>query len=507
MNIKILNNTGFGSFALLDAAIRYAVDNGADVINMSVVGFSNDIFEDALNYAFEKGVVVVAAAGNENLDLNRLQRYPICSDAGDDRYKVIGVSAITEEHHITNFSNVGSDCIDLTAPGENISSTLRFSPTNDLDEKYGGGWTGTSFAAPLVSGTAALLKSIQPGWGPKEIYTAITETAHHTPGQDEIAYAHLFGAGLLQVDKAVQYALERPRILRRQAVASSLFAINKKTGDIYTGFFDDTASTREVYAHLKGVDTVVSYVADDGDVEHIVKRTIDAATSRIEIYNGEWALVQWWVLPFSGDVSIAVGDVLGTAKSEVIIAPKEGGTFYFRVYSISGTLLSEYVTEQEHDGVSLALAADAEREHLQIVLLYDNGAGLTLGVFDGSGVLVDERRLDEPTRRGNIVAADIDADGTDEYILSAGAGNAPFLYYIKTDGALLRKFWGYAGEYTAGISLGKLDYDMDGRDDVLMWSEDGTQPIRIWNYRSQKLFQWQPFEEPVNVSLDVVPTF
>ena len=65
---------------------------------------------------------------------------------------------------------------------------------------------GTSFAAPMVSGAAALIKGIHPEWGPKEIYDILLQTVHHTPNQDEAIYANLFGSGLLQIDKAVNKA-------------------------------------------------------------------------------------------------------------------------------------------------------------------------------------------------------------------------------------------------------------------------------------------------------------
>jgi len=54
-----------------------------------------------------------------------------------------------ESHHLATFSNTGSNCIDITAPGVDVSSTVRFSPTNGLVERYEGGWNGTSFSAPF----------------------------------------------------------------------------------------------------------------------------------------------------------------------------------------------------------------------------------------------------------------------------------------------------------------------------------------------------------------------
>lgn len=241
MNLKIVGNDGSGSGLAVETAIIYAVDNGAHVINISAVGTS-EVFDivalkQAINYAYEKGVVVVAAAGNGMQSLNDNQLYPICADEGNGVEKVLGVTAIRESHQLAIFSNVGSACVDITAPGVHVSSTVRFSPTNGLTERFSGNWNGTSFATSLVSGAAALIKSLQPAWGAKEIYEALLKSTHHTPNQDEAGYADLFGAGLLQINKAVDYA--RERIVSKRPVDESLIWQKQKDGSrVVSGDFD-----------------------------------------------------------------------------------------------------------------------------------------------------------------------------------------------------------------------------------------------------------------------------
>ncbi len=212
MNLKVIDNSGEGDLELLFEAIHYAVDNGADIINLSLA--SNDAsnllsLKEEIKRAYNSGVVVVAAVGNNMQSMSESPYYPACVDAHEDEQWLLGVSAIREDHRLAMFSNSGGDCIDLTAPGQNITSTVRYAPRYNLKTLYSGGWQGTSFSAPLVSGTAALIKAINPHWGAKEIYQALLSTVHHTPGQDEVIYKNLFGAGLLQVDKAVEYAWER----------------------------------------------------------------------------------------------------------------------------------------------------------------------------------------------------------------------------------------------------------------------------------------------------------
>ena len=127
------------------AAIIYAADNGADVISMSFGGmFKSSLIKDALDYAYDKGVVLVAAAGNDNFEL---MRYP----AG---YKnVISVSATCQYDGRAVFSNYG-ESIDVAAPGVDILSTI---PNGAYDSK-----SGTSMACPQVAGVAGLLISKNP---------------------------------------------------------------------------------------------------------------------------------------------------------------------------------------------------------------------------------------------------------------------------------------------------------------------------------------------------------
>jgi subtilisin family serine protease len=122
-------------------ALSYAINNGADVINMSFAGSDLSVLLDVLNIANDLNVVVVAAAGNSN-STGRV--YPAAFDS------VISVGALSSNNTRASFSNYG-DWVDIAAPGVNILSTL---PNNNFGNK-----SGTSMAAPFVAGAAALIKS------------------------------------------------------------------------------------------------------------------------------------------------------------------------------------------------------------------------------------------------------------------------------------------------------------------------------------------------------------
>lgn len=152
MPIKCVKSDGTASYLAIAAAIRYAADHDARVINLSLGGvYPSVILEDACSYAFEKGCVIVAAAGNSSA--------PVLYPAAYDDY-CLAVAATDANDHVTTWSNFGSE-IDVAAPGDYVFGALYSLDEPDNYKKYGWG-SGTSFAAPYVSGAAALLMAYKP---------------------------------------------------------------------------------------------------------------------------------------------------------------------------------------------------------------------------------------------------------------------------------------------------------------------------------------------------------
>lgn len=133
------------------AAIRYAVANGANIINYSAGGgIKNEAELAALKWAEEKGVLVVAAAGNEGVDSDQYPFYP----ADYDLPNILSVTAVDQFDELLRTSNFGSRSVAIAAPGKNIYSTLP-------GEQHGY-LTGTSQATAFASGVAALMMSKYP---------------------------------------------------------------------------------------------------------------------------------------------------------------------------------------------------------------------------------------------------------------------------------------------------------------------------------------------------------
>ncbi|MFS1511252.1 S8 family peptidase [Chengkuizengella sp. SCS-71B] len=158
MSVRVLDRDGFGTNEGVANGITYAADNGADVINLSLGSPSSSrVVEDAVNYAWDRGVVVVAAAGNAG---NRKRNYPAYYT------NTIAVAATDENDRKASFSTFGS-WVDVAAPGVDIVST-----------RLGGGYVsynGTSMASPHTAGLAALLAS--QGLSNVEIRDKIESTA------------------------------------------------------------------------------------------------------------------------------------------------------------------------------------------------------------------------------------------------------------------------------------------------------------------------------------------
>lgn len=205
-------------------AIRYAVDNGADVINMSFgKGYSphKEVVNEAIKYADEKGVLMVHGAGNEAKNTDQSESYPtdnyggMFSDSSATLWLSVGATTWKpNEEFIANFSNYGEETVDLFAPGVDIYSTM---PDNKYEFQE-----GTSMASPVVAGTAALIMAYYPDLSPQQIRQIILDNVLRYPDQQvrvphegnpqesETALFHELSSsdGIVNVYRALQAAEE-----------------------------------------------------------------------------------------------------------------------------------------------------------------------------------------------------------------------------------------------------------------------------------------------------------
>ncbi|MCU0571039.1 MAG: S8 family peptidase [Oculatellaceae cyanobacterium Prado106] len=198
MPLKVLSGGGGGTVADIAEAIRFAADNGAGVINMSLGGGGDaDVMREAIDYAYNKGVVIVAAAGNANTNsASYPSRYP----------NVIAVSALDATGVKAPYSNYGAG-VDISAPGGSTTggNELGGILQNTIDPSTGASvfasLQGTSMASPHVAGVAALIRSVGVE-DPAMIAEVLKNSARKVQG-DELNH---FGAGQLDADAAVKLA-------------------------------------------------------------------------------------------------------------------------------------------------------------------------------------------------------------------------------------------------------------------------------------------------------------
>ncbi|MUK90425.1 S8 family serine peptidase [Ornithinibacillus sp. L9] len=179
--VRVLDANGSGSLANIANGIRYAADNGAEVINLSL-GCACDTraLEDAVNYAWNRGSVVVAAAGNDGTS----QQFQPASYAN-----AIAVGAVDRNNNKASFSNWGT-WVDVAAPGVDIASTY---PGNRYVYL-----SGTSMASPYVAGQAALLTG--QGRSNSQVRAAIQNTTDSMNGS-----GYYVRYGVINAYNAVRY--------------------------------------------------------------------------------------------------------------------------------------------------------------------------------------------------------------------------------------------------------------------------------------------------------------
>jgi subtilisin family serine protease len=164
-------------------AIRYAVDNGAKVVNMSFgkkISPHKKWVDDAFKYAAEHDVLLVQAAGNDNQDVDVIPDYPndIFEDGSStdaDNYINVGASGPKKDEKLAaDFSNYGKKNVDVFAPGVKVTSVSKDAETNTED--------GTSFASPITAGVAALILEYYPDLTAKQVKEAILKSAKPLTG-------------------------------------------------------------------------------------------------------------------------------------------------------------------------------------------------------------------------------------------------------------------------------------------------------------------------------------
>ncbi len=438
MPLRILDGLGSGTSDNATEAVNYAVANGAKVINSSFTGLSIDPgYRQSIRNAYNAGVAVVAAVGNDdnygNGDLDVTPIYPACYERFDGQDWVIGVAASDEDDEKTGFSNYGS-CVDISAPGTDVYGTqYRNNADVDLSSFYSGGWSGTSVAAPQVTGAIALLLAEYPTLSVDDLQTVLQLSVD--PVAIGTAYAGDMGAGRLNIARAFELA---PSFATATAIENSSLSL---------------------------------VVAPHSELGPEVRR-FNLYTEQLNSYDA-------YTSDFMGGVRVAMGDVDGDGVEEIITGAGPGGGPQVQVLELDGTVIGSFFAFEEYDHSGIYVATgDVNGDGIdEVIVSSESDPQGRVRIFDHTGSRLRTLWLAGYAHHSiRVAAGDMDGDGIDEIITGLGPGGAPEVKIIKYNGSILKTFDAYASTYDKGIYVGVGDVDGDGEQEIVTGTDDGGGP-------------------------------
>jgi len=411
MPLRVLNDKGEGRIGAVVRAIDYAVANGADIINLSFVTYNySEALQEAIARAYRAGVIIVAAAGNdettgEGRNTSKSPIYPACMDGANGENMVIGVAATDALDQKASFSSYGFNCIDLTAPGISFFNTITYGGNPQAaDKNYDGYWSGTSMAAPIVSGVMALVAQVNPDLSRSEIINLVLASANNTSMLNP-AYLGQLGHGRVNADEAVNLA----RDLMYNHV------------------------TRLLIAPSSGVNNI-----------------------KIDNVNGS-VINQFTPADFKTGVNISSGDVNGDGEDEIIAAAEKGSEPWVRIYDKQGKLLKQFLAYDKNfkGGVRLAVGDFDGNGSADIITVPGAGGGPHVKIFNSEGRLLRQFFADSQKARGGLTVAigDVDNNGRNELIIGAGTNEKPFIKIFNGEAKLQGVFLAFPKNYTGGVNV------------------------------------------------------
>ena len=258
--VRALGADGTGSLSDAAEAIVFAVESGADVINLSLGagGFTADLF-NALAFAEQNDVLVVAAAGNSAQDIDASPIFPAAFPFDN----LISVAATDEEGRLASFSNFGANSVDLGAPGVDIVSTVP-------DDSFGI-ISGTSFASPLVAGAAAALLASLPETTPNPTEVVI-DLILDTVAPATTLQGRTVTGGILDFEAAAQALVDTFALESNSAIANNApialgdsFTLDEDTSVVLAPLANDTDPDGDALTIASFTQPSFGTVTDNGD--------------------------------------------------------------------------------------------------------------------------------------------------------------------------------------------------------------------------------------------------
>lgn len=484
MALRVLDDKGIGSISGIAEAIEYAVDNGADVVNLSL-GTDSDsaVLREAVEYAYANDVIVVAAAGNSGRSLNSAPFYPACYDT-----EVIGVGATNRSDGQASFSNYGSDCVDVSAPGTTMLSTAYTDdPTYGFTDDYEY-QSGTSQATAVVSGIAALARSYDGSLSAAKVANRIIDNADNT------------GMGAKMGSGRVNANATMDSIDLTVSRASNVDSFNYGDG-IRTTWTDneDNTSHFNVYRKQTNVDDDYKKINSGGRVEgtsYTDKTVEDGKSYRYKVETVDTNSQK-------SSLSESGGKVKYHTMDRIVVGAGPGGGPEVRVYN-PATEEFEYIFNAYDAGMSAGVEVavgdiDGDGKD-EIVTGTGEGGGPQIRVFEKDGTLKAQWNAYDSNFRGGVRVAvgNVDGDSADEIVTVPGPGGTPHVRVWDGDGSeRYAGFMALDGKFTGGAFVAVVNFDDTGNDDIAVSAgPGGGAQVTVHNARNADVYgNWFAYDQ------------
>ncbi len=493
MPLKVLADDGTGSIREVIRAIDYAINNGADIINFSFVGFGySSALEEAITRAYNADILLVAAAGNEKeedigYDIDETAIYPACHDGNFDANMVIGVAAVDALDQKASFSSYGSRCVDLVAPGVSFFSTAAYDASFDkgqFSEPWDGYWSGTSMATPVVSGALALILGTNPNLdraGALEILLTSTDNVSRL----NPTYVGQLGSGRVNVDRAVDIAWLKLKsyqgriLIAPQSNNPGEVKVSLPNGDVEESFLAYHPN------FLSGVNLASGDIDGDGRPEIITGAKANGGSHVMAFDNTGHLKLQFFA--FSSNlrtgVKVASGDIDGDGVDEIITAPDYGYSPEIRVFNSQGQLIENFLAYNRNffGGVNIAVG-DIDGDGVdEIVTGAGPGGGPHVRIFNSEGQVLGQFFAYSTSSRHGVRVAVGNINGRQdrnkaEIITALEAGAEPEVRVFDNHGQLQDKFFAYDRKFKGGVNIAVGDLDSDGIDEIITGAGPGGAP-------------------------------
>jgi subtilisin family serine protease len=511
MPLRVLSETGSGSTANVRRAIRYAVENGADVINLSVTFTQTDErLRETIEWAHDQGVVIVAAVGNGGTDTNSTLVYPACFDVELGRNLVIGVASTNKLDQTSDFSNTGANCTDIAAPGEDIFASVYHDPSDLFYiTAYASPWEGTSLATPMVSGAAALLRSAYPALTPDQIRNALKLSVDPVQESDLVSRKQL-GAGRLNIERALAYAqtfatggVTTTRSVEVDATHTFITTQGRGSAPVVQRVDARGHLIAEFSAYndqfFGGVRIATGDVDGDGEAE-IVTGAGPSGGPQVRVFNLDGSVESQF---FAFDetnrhgIFVSVGDVNADGVEEILVTEDKGGTGQVRVFDKQGNLRGSFFPHgRTQEAIRIAVGQMDDDDALEIISTTLDNNQAQVAIHDASGRYLQSFSTSVGGSTSTSVAsADLNGDGIEEVLVGSGRGNMPEVAVYTKNGSLEYAFFPFPLEFRGGVEIAVGDIDVNGRPEIYVTPQTAGGPqIRIFDNERSLLGSFFTFE-------------